>query len=310
MPPTVCDAGAGDAEPPGPVAHQQQQQQQQPRPGAQSQRRLTQLAFSARSPHLAGLLSPPGGGGGDALVVWDLLTLSVAWSCSLPACVSLSADPSAALFAVAFNHSISKAPQGQQTDQPPQPQQQQTDQQQQQQQQAPGPEDLQSRAARRTQRRGTVLLFSPSSPAPVMASVLPLGTAVAAALHVPPRTPLGAAATAGGGGCSGATPLLALTEDRSYTLIAQPGTGGTAAVAAPLALTEAGPIGGADESVLEAVFGKPAAAHAARGAAGGGGVHDARAAARQVAALFDAPSHALPPPSRLCTSLLEVLLEK
>jgi hypothetical protein len=44
----------------------------------------------------------------------------------------------------------------------------------------------------------------------------------------------------------------------------------------------------------------------ARGA--GDGALGARAAAKRVAALFDAPSHALPPPSLLCPSLLELLV--
>ena len=258
--------------------------------------RLTQLAFSHHSLHLAGLLSTPTGDG-DTLVVWDLLTLSVAWSCVVPHCVSLSADPAHALFAVAVNHSISK--------------QQQADAaaaaaaaEQQQQQQADGNGDQQqlSRSQRRGQRRGCVLLFSPSSPTPVFASVLPPGAAAAAVRHVPTRTQLGAStATA----VSEASPLLVVTEDRCYTMVVRPGAATSVAEDPASKQQAAAAVTAGDESVLEAVFGKQQQASGHQVSVTGDG---GRSATKRVAALFDAPSHALPPPAQLCPMMLELLL--
>jgi len=283
---------------------QQQQQQQRTRP------QLTQLAFSARSPHLAGLMTWPVGSarvGEEVLVVWDLLTLSVAYSCLVPHAVCLVADPAAPLFALGLNYSITKpqpgataeeAPQPQQPEQPPQQPQQQLD-------------DLalqqQSRAQKRAMRRGCVLLFSPDRVSPVFSSVLQPGAVLSALLPIPARTALSALVAQPAPSSGRVTPLLAVTEDRCYTIVAVPGDGKQQGAAAAAGADDAAVITGASESALEAVFGKGGGAQQDM-LAGGDDVVDGRSTAKRVAALFDAPSHVLPPPSLLCPSLLELLV--
>ncbi len=56
---------------------------------------VVQLAFLADTPHLVGTTAGPS----PAVIVWDLLTVSVAWSVSLETC-ALAVDPAYALFAV------------------------------------------------------------------------------------------------------------------------------------------------------------------------------------------------------------------
>lgn len=278
---------------------------------------LTQLAFSAGSPHLAGVLSRPwpgstdDGSGGDTLVVWDLLTLSVAWSAALPRVAALAADPAAPLFAVAVNIAGGAAHQQQHLDGGGQQQEEDGEvaiEQQQANGTAAAAQHSGGSAAPRVQRhatrRGCVLVFSPSGATPLSAAPLPQGAAAAALCHAPLRTPLGANTTPGGFG----TPMLVVTEDRCYTLVARPGAAAAAAgvdaAAQADAVREA--LGG-DESVLEAVFGKASAGTGVTPGAGASG-GDARGAERRVAALFDAPSHALPVPSLLAPSLLELLI--
>ena len=276
--------------------------------------RIVQLAFSSCSPHLAGLLAWPTEAARDSeetLVVWDLLTLSVAWSAAVPNAVALTADPSQPQFVVTCNHSVTK----------------QQHIQQQQQHAAAGVDassseaeaaaaaaltKAEARRAARAARRGCALVFSPLGPAPIFAAALPPGSAAAAALYVPPGTALGVATAAGyqtGSSSSDPTPLLLVTEDRHYTVVAplsvlaaaSASVPETAATAAASALVER-------ESALEAVFGKTAATLPGSEAAAFASSGDARAAAKRAAMLFDAPSHALPPPSQLCPSLLELLL--
>jgi NET1-associated nuclear protein 1 (U3 small nucleolar RNA-associated protein 17) len=203
-----------------------------------------------------------------------------------------------------------------------------TEQQQQQQQQKP-------RQQQQQQCQGLVLVFSPSSPQPLLAS--PIANSSPTSLLYMPATP--ASSSSSSSKMLHMSPLLLLTSDRRYSRLTaaaetsaaagQPndaaaaaaggGRGGSseglAAVPGGIkAAMEAEKAAGADESALEAMFGKmdrlPGAVAAAGGMEGG-----AAAAAEQAAAikqavnqLFDAPSHVLPPPSTLCPTFLELLL--
>jgi hypothetical protein len=197
-----------------------------------------------------------------------------------------------------------------------------TEQQQQQQQQKP-------RQQQQQQCQGLVLVFSPSSPQPLLAS--PIANSSPTSLLYMPATP--ASSSSSSSKMLHMSPLLLLTSDRRYSrLTAAAGQPNDAAAAAAgggrggsseglaavpggiKAAMEAEKAAGADESALEAMFGKmdrlPGAVAAAGGMEGG-----AAAAAEQAAAikqavnqLFDAPSHVLPPPSTLCPTFLELLL--
>lgn len=281
-----------------------------------SVRQLTQLVFSSCSPHLAGLVTTPGAGGGEeglgsssgmadsALVVWDLLTLSVAWSCTLPNGVSLSSDPTNALFAVGINfYPRFLSPEQQQ-------QPQQGEQQQEQQQQSELEAQQLSRAQKRAQRRGCILVFSPSSPMPLYTSVLPPGPAISRLLHIAPGTQLGAGVPAQKA-VADAAPLLVVTEDRYYAVVVRP-RDAAAPAGAPAASAALVSELGAKESMLEAVFGNAAGRldiGATAQALASSAAVDERVASRRVASLFDAPSHLLLPPSKLCSSLLELLVD-
>jgi hypothetical protein len=220
--------------------------------------------------------------------VWSLLTTAVAWSLQLPV-VSLAADPLHPLFAVALQlptAADAAAEQGQQ--------------QQQQQQQQQGV-------------HSHILVFHPSSPSPQLSCPVP-HTAVSALMFVPPGSRLYSSAAVGGPS-STVSPLVMATQDRRYALLHVPIS------AAQQAGQQQQQQPGLEQqeqeqeqSAFEAAFG-PAAVVQAAPAAGKAAAAAAAAAAaqqqqvqQQVAALFDAPSHVLPPPSQLCSAFLELLV--
>ncbi|KAF8061314.1 ycf24 [Scenedesmus sp. PABB004] len=280
----------------------------------------------ARQAALAGAVS---GAWGSGVVVWDLLACAPTWFCSLPVC-SLAADPARPLFAVG----VPALPVG--GGEPDGDQQQAGEEQQQAQQEGAGEQQQQqggrAQGGRQRggavvqQREGLVLVFGAADPQPLAACPVP-GGSPASLIFTPGGAPPGAGGAAGAGGVA-LSPLLLLTDDRRYTHVAlggggdgdangagAAGEGGAPADGAPAgtrAAMEAELAAGADESALEAMFGRAAAppAGAAAAAPGGGAAAAADAAAVKaaVAALFDAPSHALPAPTALCPTLLELLI--
>lgn len=154
---------------------------------------------------------------------------------------------------------------------------------------------------------GGVLVFGAGEPAPRSACRVPGGSSPAALLYAPRGSALAAQA-----GSDGGSALLMVTSDRHFALL-----GGGSDVAAAAGSTGAAAAGEAEQGegaqagsgAHDDVFGK-ARARGAAAAAVAGGVSEqfGDAAQRAVAALFDAPSHVLPPPSALMPSLLELLV--
>jgi NET1-associated nuclear protein 1 (U3 small nucleolar RNA-associated protein 17) len=149
-----------------------------------------------------------------------------------------------------------------------------------------------------------VLAFRGAVPAPGAAWRRRRARPGPALLFAPPGAPLAAAAAAAA--LPGASPLLVLTADREYAVAAAPGAP-AAALAAPAAATR-----GRRDTFAPAAFEAlcvGAAADAGAAKRGGAAAAVAEAGARpRWAALFDAPSHALPPLSELCPAFLEVVL--
>ncbi len=129
----------------------------------------------------------------------------------------------------------------------------------------------------------------------------------------------------------GMSPLLILSQDRQYVQATKAGAAEAPGAAeqdacrradsfAPVRASTAGAAGAAlppqtpqEVSGLEAMYGpqqaqQPKQAEAAGGAAGGAAGRPAGAA--DWGALFDAPSHVLPPLSTLCPAFLELMLSR
>ncbi|KAJ9513792.1 hypothetical protein QJQ45_020871, partial [Haematococcus lacustris] len=293
-------------------------------PGGAEARPMEQLAFTTTAPYLVG-------SSGHWLVVWDLLSGSIAWALPLTAC-SLAADPAGDLFAVGLPPRVT---QGELGSGGRQPEAAAT---------APGqmqggakegeggssPAGLGGEAAlleggaggadasdRPASAAGSshVLVFSPRSPAPLLAARLPHlahPTLLFTAPGMPQHAVLshagnreGADSSSGGGGGGEAAPvalsrLLVLGEERSYS-----SSGPAAEEVGQQGLEQAQGQG----SVWEAAFGA--------GSLGGGGQalglgagQEGEAAPLQAqqrqSLLFDTPSHVLPPPAALASAFLQL----
>lgn len=263
---------------------------------------LHNLVFVQHTPYLVGLLQGPGTTW--RLLVWDLLSTSVAWSCAVPSCGVIVADPCHPLFAIGVPPQPLPAPT------PPA---------------APGTKpdkavaaaasstnssDARSQAAPNSAPApascGYVLVFHPAQAWPKYVCPVP-GGSPASLLFAPPNTGLGGLAASSVP--DDMSPLLLVTEDRKFAIA----TSADAATADGTVATaeEPGPdgmkaLGQQDESWLESAFGRTQVPQvAAVGVAQAGS--NVQAALAQ---LFDAPSHILPPPTALCPTLLELLVVK
>ncbi|KAG2482851.1 hypothetical protein HYH03_018242 [Edaphochlamys debaryana] len=241
---------------------------------------LTQLTFVPGTPYLAAA-SP------SCLTVYNLLTAAVHWALPYGA-VSISADAAYGLLAAALPAPRSAPTAG---------------------------EDGAANGTPSTTKPSSqppgvhVVVFDPRDASPRFHCHVPAVRTVHLS-HLPDagRT---SAAVGGEAAAASCSPLLILREDRAYSLAALPGTLDASGAAADVAtLSKAQPLG-----ALEAAFGRTSASGA--GAApmdldgpGAGPTGPAAAGDRgkpRWAALFDAPSHALPPPAALASAFLSLL---
>ncbi|KAG1668638.1 hypothetical protein FOA52_002492 [Chlamydomonas sp. UWO 241] len=263
---------------------------------------IWRLAFLPGSRHLVGATN-------GVLCVWDVASCALAWALDGHT-TALAADPVHACFAVAVPAPASSSRARQQQHEA------------QQKEAAAGasasaaPGGAVGKAgaapapgggasgwrASTTQHMSHVLVFDAASPVPRLAAAVP-GTLCPALLYVRPGLPQHAAAAAGLP--ERMSPLLVLTESRTYTYVGGEGGGDGGASAAPAAASTAD-----EPSAFEAAFGS--LGQKAPGAAGA----DAGAAAMDVDVatggprwrkLFDAPSHALPPPTTLAQAFLQLV---
>ncbi len=153
-----------------------------------------------------------------------------------------------------------------------------------------------------------VVVFKGAGEVPVGAWRLrragPSGTVAVA--FVPGGTPLAAAAAETGVCLPGCSPLVVLSGDREYSVARRAGADAAAmagaTVGAGLAAAAAeGPSG------FESMYGRSARVDTAAGV-GAAGVEEAGAGRPAWAALFDAPSHALPAMGTLCPAFLEAMV--
>ncbi|KAJ9513928.1 hypothetical protein QJQ45_021053, partial [Haematococcus lacustris] len=291
-------------------------------PGGAEARPMEQLAFTATAPYLVG-------SSGHWLVVWDLLAGSIAWALPLTAC-SLAADPAGDLFAVGLPPRVPQGALGSGGRQPEAAT-------------APGqtqggakegeggsgPAGLEGEAALLEGGAGGagtsdrpasgavsshVLVFSPRSPAPLLAARLPHlahPTLLFTAPGMPQHAVLqhagnrqGADSSSGGGGEAAPVALsrlLVLGEERSFS-----SSGPAAEEVGQQGLEQAQGQG----SVWEAAFGAGSLGGGGGQALGLGAGQEGEAAPLQArqrqSLLFDTPSHVLPPPAALASAFLQL----
>jgi hypothetical protein len=259
-----------------------------PPPGAGSP--VRQLLFLARSPLLVAVSQ-----GGVA--VYDLLTRRCVWAADV-ALGAAAADPGSPHWAAVVLRSAGGGGAGGAGGAPAAAA-------------AAGGDKQQRGGEGEGEGEGGVVAFRGAERAPAGAWALRRagraggGAAAAALAFAPPGTTLHAAGAAAS--LPGMSPLLVLTAGREYGLARRDGAP-PAAAAAALRRREAFP-----PTAFEAMYGQPAAAAAAAAAAAEAAAEpavEARAVGGRPAwaALFDAPSHALPPLGTLCPAFLELLV--
>ncbi|GLI71536.1 hypothetical protein VaNZ11_016768 [Volvox africanus] len=257
---------------------------------------LTQLLFIPGTPFLVSSSA-------TCLAVYNLLTATLHWCLPLHA-MSISADAAYGLLAVAIPVIAEEARQQQ-----PQQQQHQGVAPAAAQQQAP---KIKAAAQQRPVPRSChVVVFDPRDSTPRYHCHVP-GAARVHLTHLPAPAAAAGGSSGSGEGAEGCSPLLILRDSRQYSLAAVPGS--------KALLNPAKSQGGALESdpalsAFEAAFGKPMVPDKASGAAApmdtdvpaGAATVPAVGGRPRWADLFDAPSHALPPPTALADSFLKLL---
>lgn len=264
---------------------------------------VRRLLFLANSPLLVALLN-------GGLAVYNLLTMRCEWAVEVAGVGRIVSDPISSHWAVTLSSPASPGTQHS----------------------ARGTSTTNSGSgvARSTSSKVSssdqgIVMFRGAEESPVgawrVSRAGPPGTLSIA--FVPPATPLHVAAVEAGANLPGASPLVVLTADREYAVARKSGSSkGTTEGTAGLSTSGIGKdnvarAGGAGVGVssFETLYGRSARVEQQREQGGGA------AAAVEVggsglgvggrppwAALFDAPSHALPPMGTLCPAFLELMV--
>ncbi len=266
---------------------------------------LCKLLFVPNTPFLVGFTT----GASASLIVWNLLTESIWWSYVLTVS-ALAVDPESSCIAVAV------APQ-----QPAGDGQKESHNEQNQATPSQQPSGLPSTAGLDAQTAellsqgpmtvpdpegqqtvaggSAVFLFAPDSGQPQLSWSLGL-TSVAALLFALPGTRLHSASS--GLAPDGVSPLLILTEDRQYAIAR------SALHMQDASLQPSTPLQSDQPSPFEAAFGKAAVQHPAQKMPVSVARHSL--AQQQIQALFDAPSHVLPPLKDLAPAFFDSLIKQ
>jgi hypothetical protein len=236
--------------------------------------KFTAFHFLGESPFLAGIAVPLSRGTQPALVVWNLLTLSVWWSLKLPGAYGvLAGDAASGRFAVATRGAPVAAALPLQSD-------------------GEAPSDTDASVS----VPGYVMLFGSGSYLPAAAWRCPSNATVAALAFAHPGTEMAAKFK----GVSGASPLLLLTSSRDFSIL------GTRVDEHLEGKKPGGDVPGADyaaDSGLNSIFGSGLSSGPAPMDVGEDGF-----ISMDWRKLLDAPSHALPLISDLCPVILESML--
>lgn len=280
----------------------------------------------------------------SGVIVWNLLTSAVQWQAPIKSC-AMSADPQNQRFALAVpgtNNSLQQAQQQAQAQAEGQQQQQgtpakagrgsTTGDKEGAGASTPAPasaaptspskgdatahpdQHTTSTSTSRPQPCCHVLVFDPASPAPKFFTTVQRASSISLFFATPdmPQAALMNLGSSSGSGtnASSISPLLVLTEERAYAYVLPPDapeepSSNQPSDRARIDTTSA-------PSAFEAAFGKLAAGPAAAAAGGGATAMDvdgdvAGGARPKWQALFDAPSHALPPPTVLAQAFLRLI---
>ncbi len=241
---------------------------------------IARLAFVPASPFLVACSE-------GFVVVWNLLTASLQWALDVPV-ASLAVDPVHASFAIAVPVPAERPPKATAAGSDKSAASAS----------AVDSEDKASTSQQAAQHVSHVLVFDPRSPTPRYRSTCP-GTLAPTLLYVTPGMPQHAQASRGLPAL--VSPILVLTEERSYAYLDAADQDSMPRQGAPKKAAEA-----ASASAYEAAFG-PLPAPDQVASAMDVDDTDALSSAPRWKQLFDAPSHALPPPTVLAQSFLRLV---